>query len=370
MKKFPRYLQEQKYGNGVVFYRYNPSARYIDAGIVTRTNLGSDLSSAKKKANEFNKLIDAFLQQESEKVSVQKNPTVQGLVDEYLLSSDFNMLSDKSKLDYQYFLNVMLDTKVDSKEMSRIYLKNMTGSKARKSYEVWLNRGISMATYTRSVSRKLFSYAMEMGHMESNPYTTFRGRAPKARKVVWTPEQIKQFLDIVYTKFKYRNLGLIVQMAYEWCQRVGDMRMLKFSNIDFDKGILNLEQSKRRAVVHLPISKDLFEMLKQQKQDYGFQEYVAPMPKAIRGSYKPYTLVGLSKIARQAITDCGLPNELRIADLRRTGTTEMVEAGVPMGQIMSVTGHVNPSSVAPYMKNTYVSAESALTKRKSHVKST
>jgi integrase len=211
---------------------------------------------------------------------------------------------------------------------------------------------------------------MEMGYIESNPYTTFRGRVPKSRKVVWTPEQVKQFLDTAYGNFKYRNLGLIVQMAYEWCQRVGDMRMLKFSNINFDKGILNLQQSKRRAVVHLPISQDLLDMLKQQKQDYGFQEYVAPMPKAIRGSYKPYTLVGLSKIARQAITDCGLPNELRIADLRRTGTTEMVEAGVSMGQIMSVTGHVNPSSVAPYMKNTYVSAESALTKREIHVKST
>jgi len=48
----------------------------------------------------------------------------------------------------------------------------------------------------------------------------------------------------------------------------------------------------------------------------------------------------------------------------------MVEAGVTMGQIMSVTGHANPSSVKPYMKNTYSSAESALTARNIHVKST
>ena len=67
---------------------------------------------------------------------------------------------------------------------------------------------------------------------------------------------------------------------------------------------------------------------------------------------------------------CGLPDELRIADLRRTGTTEMVEAGVSMGQIMSVTGHANPNSVKPYMKNTYASAENALTTRKNYVIST
>jgi len=369
-KKLPRYLQEQKYGNGMVFYRYNPTARYIDEGIVTRTNLGSDLSIAKKKANEFNKLIDAFLQQQSEVVSVQNNPTVQGLADEYLLSSDFNMLADKSKQDYQYFIKNMLSTIVESKHLSRTYLKNMNGAKAKKSYEVWLNRGISMANHICSVSRKMYSYGMEMGYVQSNPFSTFKCRTPKSRKTLWTRDQVKQFLDYAYTNFKTRNLGLIVQMAYEWCQRIGDMRLLKFEYIDFDKGILHLEQSKRRATVHLPISKDLLAMLVQQKEDYGFQEYVAPMPKAIRGAYKPYSLHGISKLGRVAMSSAGLPNELRLADLRRTGTTEMVEAGVSMGQIMSVTGHANPNSVMPYMKNTYLSAKKALTTRESVVIST
>ena len=363
--KFPRYLQEQKYGDGTVFYRYNPSARYIDERIVSRTNLGSDLSIAKKKANEFNKLIDAFLQQESEIVSVQNNPTIQGLADEYLLSSDFNMLAEKSKQDYQYFLKTMLETKIDNKILSRTYLKNMSGAKAKKSYEVWLNRGISMANHVCSVTRKIYSYGMEMGYVEANPFSTFKCRTAKSRKIVWTKEQVKQFLDVAYSDFKTRNLGLIVHMAYEWCQRIGDMRLLKFSSIDFDNGVLNLEQSKRRATVHLPISKELLDMLVQQKNDYNFQEYVAPIPKAIKGAYKPYTLVGLSKVARRAMTDAGLSNELRFADLRRTGTTEMVEAGVSMGQIMAVTGHANPNSVMPYMKNTYLSAKKALTARQS-----
>jgi integrase len=64
--------------------------------------------------------------------------------------------------------------------------------------------------------------------------------------------------------------------------------------------------------------------------------------------------------------NAGLPEELRLSDLRRTGTTEMVEAGVGMAQIMSVTGHSNPQSVKPYMKNTYASANYALTTRKMH----
>jgi len=133
--------------------------------------------------------------------------------------------------------------------------------------------------------------------------------------------------------------------------------------------VLNLQQSKRRSVVHLPISLDLLEMLKQQAKDYDFQPYVAPYPTAKGGKYAPYTMQRLSKVARRVMELANLPDTLRISDLRRTGTTEMVEAGVSMGQIMSVTGHANPQSVKPYMKNTYASAESALTLRKSHGKS-
>tara|TARA_A100001515_G_C4497851_1_gene185625 strand:- start:379 stop:645 length:267 start_codon:yes stop_codon:yes gene_type:complete len=64
------------------------------------------------------------------------------------------------------------------------------------------------------------------------------------------------------------------------------------------------------------------------------------------------------------MSSAGLSNELRLSDLRRTGTVEMVEAGVSMGNIMSVTGHANPQSVKPYMKNTFASANLALQTRR------
>tara|TARA_R110000850_G_scaffold46802_5_gene117697 strand:- start:518 stop:1429 length:912 start_codon:yes stop_codon:yes gene_type:complete len=292
------------------------------------------------------------------------------LVDEYYLSSDFNMLSDKSKVDYRYFLGVMANTTIDTKKLGNTTMIKMTGAKSRRAYEVWLKRGISMANYTCSVSRKLYSFAMEMGYAETNPFSTFKRKPTQPRKVVWTKEQLCQFLDYCYADFKYRSLGLIVQMAYEWCQRVGDMRKLQFTSVDFDNCVLNLQQSKRRAIVHLPISEDLLAMLVEQKEAYGFQDYVTPYPTAIRGSYEPYSLYKLSKVARKVMNLCGLPDELRISDLRRTGTTEMVEAGVSMGQIMAVTGHANPNSVKPYMKNTYASAENALTTRKKYAIST
>jgi hypothetical protein len=74
-------------------------------------------------------------------------------------------------------------------------------------------------------------------------------------------------------------------------------------------------------------------------------------------------------MSRQVILAAGLPPELWLMDLRRTGTTQMNDAGVSMGQIMSVTGHVNPQSVKPYLTHTYASANSALTQRQNNGKS-
>jgi integrase len=294
---------------------------------------------------------------------------INNLADKYYLSNDFNTLADKTKVDYKYCFSILLSTEVDGKSMAGISLTKMTGAIARRAYEEWLGRGIYLANAVTAVSRKMYSFGMEMGYAETNPFSTFKRKTPHARNTVWTKEQLVQFLDVAYSEFKYRNIGLIVQMAYEWCQRVGDMRMLQFTTIDFDKSVLNLQQSKRRSIVHLPISLDLLEMLKQQKEEYDFQPYVAPYPTAKRGVYSPYSIVRLSKVARTVLNLAGLPTDLRISDLRRTGTTEMVEAGVSMGQIMSVTGHANPQSVKPYMKNTYASAENALTLRNNHGKS-
>ena len=105
-------------------------------------------------------------------------------------------------------------------------------------------------------------------------------------------------------------------------------------------------------------------MLVQQKEDFGFQPYVAPKVKPVRGVYEPYSMYRLPKVAKRIMKEANLPDDLRLSDLRRTGTVEMVDAGVSMGNIMSVTGHANPQSVKPYMKNTFKSANLALNKRK------
>ena len=208
-----------------------------------------------------------------------------------------------------------------------------------------------------------------MEHAEQNPFAKIKRKQQNQRKVVWTHGEVNKFLDVAYSDFEYRNLGLIVHMAYEWCQRLGDMRNLTWDCLDLKKQQLTLEQSKRRAEVFLPISDNLNAMLLEQKADFGFQQWVAPHPKPRSGKFEPYAMERLSKVGRKVMRLAKLSEELRLMDIRRTGVTEMVDKGVPLPQIMAVTGHTHVSSVKPYMKHTYESANNALTQRDTYVQS-
>ena len=113
---------------------------------------------------------------------------ISDLTNKYYLSNDFNRLADKTKHDYQYCVTVLLDTKVDGKSMAGICLTKMSGAIARRAYEVWLGRGVYLANAVTSVARKIYSFGMEMGYAESNPFSTFKRKSAHSRTTVWTKE--------------------------------------------------------------------------------------------------------------------------------------------------------------------------------------
>lgn len=288
-----------------------------------------------------------------------KKIKMQELMTEYYASLDYRSLSDSAKRDYKYCLNTLLATVVRNRSISKMYIQSMSTPLAQVAYNIWAERGVSFANHTHAVASKLYNFGIQLGYTDLNPFSKVSKRTAKPRKVVWTREHINLFLDTAYSRFKWRSVGLIVQMAYEWCQRLGDMANLTWDMYDTETRVLYLEQSKRRAKVELPTTDALHEMLMQQKTDVDFQPYVAPRCMERKIISRPYDKYTLSYAAREIIKAAGLPDELQIMDMRRTGTMEMVEAGVSLPQIMSITGHSSPASVKPYMKNTLTSARNA-----------
>ncbi len=357
MKTLPRYVQQRVSPSGDISYRFNPPQALVDAGVVRREEYGSDVKQVRKIARMHNKTIDSWREEQAKVVGLKPSSKVTDLINYYYQSNDFNMLRASTKVDYRYFLTIFHQTVGYRK------YRDVTPKVAKAAYEKWVERGISFANHTATCASRVYNYAIQMEHAEQNPFAKIKRKQQRQRKVVWTHGEVNKFLDVAYSDFQYRNVGLIVHMAYEWCQRLGDMRMLRWDSLDLNNKQLYLEQSKRRSEVFLPIPDNLNEMLLEQKADFGFQQWVVPHPQARDGVFHPYAMERLSKLGRKIMRLAKLDEELRLMDIRRTGVTQMVDRGVPLPQIMAVTGHTHVSSVKPYMKHTFESANNALTQR-------
>ena len=293
----------------------------------------------------------------------KQSATLTQIVDFYLHSDVFRRLSSSSQKDYESHLQATVLTQVEGKTLGGYRCKNLKVRHIQQAYDNWLQVGVRTANYRRSVLSAAWRHAMRYDVMIHNPISLVQSVNEKPRKVHWSREQVSLFLDTAYSDFRWRSIGLIVHMAYDWGQRVGDVRLLTWDSLDLNKCRIDLTQSKRNAEVHLPISQGLCSMLRQQKEEFGFQEYVVPRVKPRAGAYTPYDKEEISLYINKILEEANLPKELTAMDLRRTAVTEMMEGGVDLAGIMQVTGHQNTASVKPYMVNTYSGASKALAAR-------
>ena len=293
----------------------------------------------------------------------KRTATVGQIVEFYLNSNHFANLKGNTQKQYEAHLDAVLATRVLGKRLEDYRVRSLKAQHTNLAYQEWLKVGIRTANYRKSALSTAWKYCMRLDIMENDPVRLIKTESDQPRKVRWTREQVHQFLNTAYSDFKWRSIGLIVHMSYECAQRVGDMRVLTWDKVDLDAQRIDLTQSKRGADVHLPIPEALTAMLQQQKEDFGFQTYVAPKTTPVAGAYVPYPVDQIDDAINEVKDAAGLPKNITAMDLRRTAITEMVEGGADLAQIMQVSGHRSPDSVRPYMVNTFTGAKTALSKR-------
>lgn len=355
----PRYLISTVKPDGNTLYRYHPPADAIEAGVVKRESLGTDFEKACAHAEEQNNLMDEWRSESKYLRELTRNSRVEDLVKSYMASLDYMKLADKTKDDYSYYLSYWYNNKIIGVPLIKSRLGNISTPLCQRVYEEHASNSVSLANHSLAVYRLLFNYGIRQGFIENNPFRNVKPHSVKPRKVVWERDHVKAFLTAAYSEFGWRNVGVIVNMAYEWGQRLGDMRNLTWDDYDVEQGILTLTQSKRGAAIKLPTSQGLQDILKQQHRDYAFQSYIAPYSKPVKGKLNSYSIGQLNKIGKKIMLHAKLPEELRLMDLRRSAITEMVEVGVPLPSIMAMSGHATPTSLSPYIKHTLRSATTA-----------
>jgi integrase len=285
-------------------------------------------------------------------------------VDKYLNTRQFASLSSSSQRGYESCLTSFCRMTVMGRKLNNIRIDKINVVTCTEMYDTWeAVTSTSNANHNARVFSVLMNFLVSLDLLTNNPMARVKKRTSTPRSVIWTHDQVVQFLDVAFTKFEWRNIGLIVLMCYEWGQRPVDIRNLKWEDVELDQRMVTITQSKRGATVELPIPDNILEMLIGQKEDWDFQPWVVPHHNASDGAYKPLTVHNMTTLLSEVKAIAELPDELRVGDLRKTAIVQMIESGVDHLAIQSVSGHKNVSSLNTYNKFSLKTAKSALDRR-------
>jgi len=287
-----------------------------------------------------------------------EDDTVAALVSAYKGTNSWTQLSANSKRTYNQLLGCMQNLRIGEarKPFQTMRVCNIDVSYAEALYQQ-LNKDVSMhrANHTCKVLRRVWTVGDRLGMVKANPFRNMGLKKTPARTVLWEQEQVQAFIDTADT-MNLPSLGTMALMCYHLCQRPGDMRKMTWGK--FRNEMFGFEQEKNKTWVDIPASPHLIKRLQEAKISNSHDHIVY-----YERTGRPYDRRLYNKVFCRIREAANLPSVLQMRDLRRTGATEMAEAGCTEDELRSVTGHQSRDVLSIYVRPTKKLAAAGINKR-------
>lgn len=197
-----------------------------------------------------------------------------------------------------------------------------------EKYKISRSRGVSPATVNRELAclKHMFNKAIEWGKTENNPVRKVKLFKENNKRLRYLEkEEIKKLLDSCSD-----HLKPIVTVALFTGMRRGEILNLKWHDIDFQRGIIYILDSKNNEKREIPmnevVKKTLVGVRKHPDSSYIF----------CNKDGRPYGDVKRSFLT--ALKKAGIL-DFRFHDLRHTFASQLVMAGVDLNTVRELMGH-------------------------------
>lgn len=280
--------------------------------------------------------------------------TVDSLFDFYTRTEEYRNLKPSSKRAYQLMMRTASELHIENRpkrfgltpvsQINRTVVRHFTNAIRD---EISHHR----AFHTVKVMRLIWYAAIREDRLDNNPWQKHKITAPEDRSVEWKRPEVQQFIDAC-DKRGLHSLGTMALMCYRMCQRPGDVRQLTWENLIEDVFVFN--QEKTGTHMTIPVTADVQERLAK------YHPVSTGTILLAEHSGMPYDRYFYYKLAKKIIAEEKMRKELRIGDLRRSGTTLLANYGSTEDELRSVTGHKSREVLSVYVNRSAALARNAL----------
>ena len=368
------YIQEKitKFGTS---YRVTPTKKFTDVfpnfrGVTVKSNL-----DAKHLIKTWDKKWEIHTSGGENTEVYSSVGTVEQLISAWQGSIAYKDNTASTQRNYHSIVDRLLHWKIKKgKRFGLVKVDDVDYEYAQRIFQAvaedvtWNNARITIIRL-----RSAWNEGRRLRLATNNPFVDVKLPKAHVRRVMWTPEQVKEMIKFCDANGKV-SIGTAITICYEWMQRPVDVRLLKWADFQ-DEGMGEFTQQKTKAEMRIPVTVGIAERLKLHRK-HNSDDFIIRNER----TKKPYSADRLTKIFANVrlasgilpkVRDKGKTNEdgsyvytdVRLADLRRSGVTHGSECGCTHDELMSISGHKNIASLMVYSVITETNAHNALAKR-------
>jgi len=322
---------------------------------LTRRGFRTAAAAARARRDAVGKVDDGLLRPSASVLTVDE------LLDLYLDGLDADSrLSAKTRFDYRHYAQSYVRPLLGRRMVRDVSADVVVAWQRQLAKGGGTKNGKPLAPNTVRLARSplsgAFKLAVGMGLIAVNPVATVpRPRAPRLVPRHWTPEEARQFLDLMERDRTYPLWAFLLGSGL----RIGELVWLRWPNVDLERRRVHVVDfaatlghelvpssgKSRDAVRSIELDAGLVRILRMQRTqqaeerpvaaEYADSNYVFTKPGG--GSYHPQYL---SRLLATYSEELRLPR-LTAHGLRHTSATLMLANGVPPKVAAERLGHAD-----------------------------
>lgn len=329
----------------IFLYRYQGTSRRMTFGNYPEKSLADAHAEHAKSRQLLEKGIDPATVEQDAKEESRRSPTVRKLADEYI-----EKYAKPRKRSWKE------DERILNKDVVPRWGKRKAQDITRRDIILLLDeiveRGaLIQANRTLAVIRKMYSFAMGRGVLESSPCVAVPAPSKENRRDrVLSEGEIKTFWSNLDTAKMEKPTALALKLQLITSQRKGEVADAEWVDFDLKNKWWNIpaEKSKNGFPHRVPLSPLAMKILSELKEMTGHSQWLFPSPRD-----------------GQHIAETSIDHAVRVNaehfeiehftphDLRRSAATMMTASGVQRLTVSKILNHVESGVTAVYDRHGY-----------------